>query len=288
MLTMRIKGGLGNQLFQYAAVYALSKRLKQPFQFDYSFTNNMTMRGYKLNNFKVIESGIVDSSKLSTGVNIIKNKYINKTCRILDIDKIVWNNCTYWLETKDEWQDDFFRINAENIYIDGYFQSEEYFKEYRNELISQLVPNYRQENTFLDLLNGIRNSNSIAVHVRRGDFKKDRHPFHYVLDQSYYKNAIRIMEKEVSEPIFYWFSNDMDWVMNNVGVSERYRFVNIKSQHADIDELMLMKNCKHIIAANSTFSWWAAWLNEKEDAIKIVPQKPFGMYKMIPNGWMKL
>ncbi|MDY2637346.1 MAG: alpha-1,2-fucosyltransferase [Phascolarctobacterium sp.] len=287
MLTMRIKGGLGNQLFQYAAVYALSKRLNQPFQFDYSFTNNMTLRGYKLKDLKVIESRLVESSKLPIKINIIKNKYINKACRILDFSQIDCDDYLYWLETKDEWQEYFFGIQAENIYIDGYFQSEDYFKEYRGEIISQFVPNYRPENTYLDLLNGIRSSNSIAVHVRRGDFKKDGHPFHYVLDQSYYKKAISIMETEVSEPIFYWFSNDMDWVMNNVGVSERYRFVNIKSKHSDIDELMLMKNCKHIIAANSTFSWWAAWLNENNPII-LVPSKNYGMDRMIPEDWIRV
>ena len=66
------------------------------------------------------------------------------------------------------------------------------------------------------------------------------------------------------------------------------RFIRLETAHGDIDEMMLMKNCRHIIAANSTFSWWAAWLNEHESALKIVPERPYGMKDMIPDGWIKI
>ena len=80
----------------------------------------------------------------------------------------------------------------------------------------------------------------------------------------------------------------MEWVKEHVGSSDDFRFVRIHTKHGDIDDMMLMKNCKHIITANSTFSWWAAWLNENDNAIRIVPEKPYGMEGMIPTEWRKV
>ena len=80
----------------------------------------------------------------------------------------------------------------------------------------------------------------------------------------------------------------MAWVKKHIGMSPDFRFIQMKTKHGDIDDMMLMKNCNHIITANSTFSWWAAWLNEKENVIRVVPQKPYGMNEMIPEGWIKV
>ena len=288
MVIMRIKGGLGNQLFQYASGYALAKRLNQKLVFDPSFTANMTARGYKLPLLQVDTDEVIYTEQLPQKVNRLKNLYINKACRVLNISKHNCGKFVYWLETRDERQPDFFTIQVENLYVDGYFQSEEYFKQYRTELLKQIQPKYELEDEYLKVLNDIQKCNSVAVHVRRSDFKKDNCEFHYLLDERYYQNAIRKIRLEVENPVFFWFSDDMDWVKKHIGAGEDFRFVSIRTAHGDIDDMMLMKKCKHIITANSTFSWWAAWLNEHEDAIRIVPEKPYGMEGMIPTGWRKV
>ena len=288
MVIMRIKGGLGNQLFQYASVYALAKRLNQKLVFDPSFTANMTARGYKLPLLQVDTDEVIYTEQLPKKVNRLKNLYINKAFRVLNIPKHNCGKFVYWLETRDEWQPDFFTIQAENLYVDGYFQSEEYFKQYRAELLKQIQPKYEPEDEYLKVLNDIRKCNSVAVHVRRSDFKKDNCEFHYLLDEAYYKRAIEKIRSSVKNPTFFWFSDDMNWVKEHIGASGDFRFVSIRTEHGDIDDMMLMKNCKHIITANSTFSWWAAWLNEHEDAIRIVPEKSYGMEGMIPTGWRKV
>ena len=285
---MRIKGGLGNQLFQYASGYALAKRLNQKLVFDPSFTANMTARGYKLPLIQVDNDEVIYTEQLPQKVNRLKNLYINKACRVLNIPKHNCGKFVYWLETRDEWQPDFFSIQAENLYVDGYFQSENYFKQYRAEFLKQILPKYEPEDEYLKVLDDIRKCNSVAVHVRRSDFKKDHCEFHYLLDESYYKSAIEKIRASVKNPTFFWFSDDMNWVKEHIGASCDFRFVSICTTHGDIDDMMLMKNCKHIITANSTFSWWAAWLNEHEDAIRIVPQKPYGMEGMIPENWSKV
>ena len=288
MLVMRIKGGLGNQLFQYASAYALAKRLNQKMVFDPSFTANMTARGYKLPLLCVESDEVIYEEQLPKKVSLLKNLYINKLCRVLNIARHNCGEYTYWLETKDEWQPDFFTIDERNLYVDGYFQSENYFKQYRTDILKQIQPKYDPEDEYLRELEEIRNCNSVAVHVRRSDFKKDNCAYHYLLDETYYEKAIQRIRELVENPVFFWFSDDIDWVKKNFEVKENFRFVSLHTKHADIDEMMLMKNCNHIIAANSTFSWWASWLNEHEDAMHICPAKRYGNLYMIPDGWTKI
>lgn len=287
MLIMRIKGGLGNQLFQYASAFALAKRLNQDMAFDPSFTANMTQRGYKLP-LLCVKNDVIYDNQLPKRISFFKNIYINKLCRVLNLS---YHNCgdyTYWLETKDEFQPDFFTINKKNLYVDGYFQSENYFKNYRTELLEQICPNYDPEKEYIEVLEHIKNCNSVAIHVRRGDFKNDNCPYHYLLGEQYYHNALKYVTEKLDNPILFWFSDDIDWVKKNFGEKDNFRFVSLHTKHADVDEMMLMKNCKHIITANSTFSWWAAWLNEHEDTVKIVTDKPYGMEGMIPPDWKRL
>jgi hypothetical protein len=291
MITMRIKGGLGNQLFQYAAAYSLSKRLNQSFQFDPALTASMTARAYRLLELNVDIDTVVEKEMLPGKIGRIKNAYINKVCRIFNLSKHKCGDYLYWIETKYEWQPEFFTISASNIYVDGYFQSEDYFKQYRTELLTQFTPKYEPEEEYIQILNEIKKHNAVAVHVRRGDFKNFRNlhnPYLYLLDEEYYQNAVKYMRENLDNPIFFWFSDDMDWVKQHIDSDPNFQFVSIKTKHGDIDDMMLMKNCNHIITANSTFSWWAAWLNENENAIRIVPKKPYCMDGMIPEGWIKI
>lgn len=288
LITMRIKGGLGNQLFQYAAAYALSKRLDQPFQFNPAFTATMTARGYKFPELRVDVDQVVNDDDLPTKVRLLKNAYVNKAARVLNLSKHKCGDGLYFLETRDAWQPDFFTITASNLYVDGYFQSEEYFKQYRDELLWQFLPRYEAEPDYIKVLEQIQHYNAVAVHVRRSDFKKDNNPFHYLLTEDYYRKAVHYIREHVSAPVFFWFSDDMEWVKEHIGDVHDFIFVSIKTSHGDIDDMMLMKHCNHIITANSTFSWWAAWLNEHEDAIRVVPEKPYGMDGMIPENWIKV
>lgn len=288
MIVTRIKGGLGNQLFQYAATYALSKRLDQDFAFDPYFTANMTERNYKLPLLCVESDNTIPIEQLPKKIKYLKNAYINKICRLMNWSRHKCDEYMYWIETRDVWQPDFFAICNSNIYVDGYFQSEDYFREYRKDLLAQLKPRYAPENEYLMVLKEIVNCNSVAVHVRRGDFKRDNNKFHYLLGREYYERAISEIRKRVPNPIFFLFSDDMEWVRGNLEDTTAFRYISIGTTNGDIDDMMLMKNCKHIITANSTFSWWAAWLNEDENALKIVPKRPFGMEKMIPIEWIKI
>ena len=290
MVTIRIKGGLGNQLFQYAAAYSLAKRLNQKLELDNSFFPQQSLRGYKIGQLDVSCADITEVR--SPLIELYKEKYLNKILRKVNIRVLpCGRNTRYLLETRSDIVPEFFSINNANIYMDGYYQSERYFKTYKKDLIKQFVPNYPSSQEYERMFSEIANCDSIAVHVRRGDFlnaQNDLNPNHYLFGEKYYHNALEYVKENVSNPEFFWFSDDIGWVKQNFGENENFHFVSLHTKHADIDEMMLMKSCNHIIAANSTFSWWASWLNEKKDAIHICPAKRYGNLYMIPENWIKI
>ena len=225
-------------------------------------------------------------------IRILKNKYLNKILRQLNRSVIhLGGGSIYLLECRSDLVKAFPKIEAKNIYLDGYYQSEKYFREYKADLIKQFTPNYSSEAEYESIFAEIQGCEAVAVHVRRGDFlsaQNDPNPNHYLLGEQYYHNALKYVTEHLENPVFFWFSDDIDWVKKNFGEKGNFRFVSLHTKHADIDEMMLMKNCKHIIAANSTFSWWASWLNEHEDAMHICPAKRYGNLYMIPDGWIKI
>lgn len=290
MVTIRIKGGLGNQLFQYATAYALAKRLNQKLVLDISFFPQQTLRGFKLGQMNVSCADIDDVQ--SCIVNLYKNKYLNKILRKVNIRVLpCGGGKKYLLETRSNIVPEFFSISHANIYMDGYYQTEEYFGDYKKELIEQFTPNYPSEQEYENVLSKVAMYESVAVHVRRGDFlraQNDLSPNHYLLGERYYYNALKYVNEHLENPKFFWFSDDIDWVKQNFGEKENFCFVSMHTKHADIDEMMLMKNCKHIIAANSTFSWWASWLNTNERTLHICPARRYGNLHMIPGNWIKI
>lgn len=290
VVTIRIKGGLGNQLFQYAAAYSLAKRLNQKLELDSSFFPQQTLRGFKLGQMNILCTNIAGVQ--SSIVELYKSKYLNKVLRKVNIRVLpCGGGKKYLLEARSDIVPEFFSISQANIYMDGYYQSEEYFSSYKKELIKQFTPNYPSEQEYENVLSKIINCESVAVHVRRGDFlraQNDSNPNHYLLGEQYYHNTLKYVNEHLENPVFFWFSDDIDWVKHNFGEKENFQFVSLNTKHADIDEMMLMKNCKHIITANSTFSWWASWLNEYEDALHICPAKRYGNLHMIPENWVKI
>lgn len=290
MITTVIRGGLGNQLFQYASSYALSRRLKQPLSLDISFFPKQTLRGYKLNKLKIPEDTIVVES-LPLQMRLLKNRGVNHLIREYTTIKElrIGRKTVYLAEHTGSFEPHFFDIYGENIFMNGYYQSEEYFSAYRDEILQTFLPAYSPDAQYTNVLNRIKNCNSVAVHVRHGDFTQlSKSNFHYILGTDYYVKAIDEMLRRIESPTFFCFSDDIEWVKANIGGTKDFQFIQLSTPNADIDELMLMKNCNHIITANSTFSWWAAWLNEHEDAIRIVPDKAYGNDHMIPDGWIKI
>lgn len=283
-LVIRLKGGLGNQLFQYATGYAIAKKHNLKLVMNPSMTSNMTSRHIEIQNMQLEYQEYIYDEHLPRKVKLYKNKYINKLIRLFFSKKDFFFKKGYFLETQETFIKRLFDFNETIIYLDGYFQTDLYFEDFKKSLIKQFKMNYVASEEYNIFLKKIQNVNSVAVHIRHGDFKKSRNKYHYILNKQYYINAIKIINEKIENPYFFVFSDDNKWAgqfFNN-----QFEMIHLQSDHADIEEFNLMKNCKSIITANSTFSWWAAWLNETPNSIVITPAKAYGNKYMIPQNWV--
>ena len=286
MIIIKIAGGLGNQMFEYAAAWSLSKRLRQPMVL---FVDEKEKdRPFRLKQLKVSVESVLRPEQMPFSLKMLTNRQVKSLFKRLHKSNYQFGDWLYFRQLSDKFQEDFFTVSAPNIFLDGYFQCDSYFRDCKADLIEQFKPSYEMEPMCKQLLEQIKSCNSVAVHVRRGDFQQSSHRFHYLLTRDYYHRAMAYMKERLEAPQFFWFSEDFDWVHENFGNKKEYHFVRTKTANADIDDIILMKNCKHIITANSSFSWWSAWLNEHDDAIRIVPDKEFMTKGSIPKTWVKL
>ena len=182
-----------------------------------------------------------------------------------------------------------------HAYYEGYFQSEKYFLHIRERLLREFKistpPLHNSDNRrILDL---ILKKNAISLHIRRGDYLTPKNTErHCLCSPSYYQNAIQYIIQRVENPHFFIFSDDISWVYDNFKISYPYTIVDVNDSYTGYYDLELMRNCKHNIIANSTFSWWGAWLNENPNKIVIAPQRWFMNQEdeidIIPSSWVKI
>ena len=256
MIIVKIKGGLGNQLFCYAYAKSLSLNGEHVKIDNYTFFNKTKLHGgYHLNKFKItLESATLKEIKLIRGSN-----RFSKAIKVL--------NKPYIRENDLKFDQKFLELRG-NLYVEGYFQSEKYFNNYRDIIINEFkFPNSDSIKKQRDFIK----DKFCSIHVRRGDFtSKTNSEIHGILDLSYYYKAIKLI-KEKGIKNFIIFSDDIDWCKNNF-----YDFGS-KIQYSDfglneIDDLNLMSKCSSNIIANSTYSWWGAWLNKNKEKIVIAPK----------------
>jgi len=267
MIITRISGGLGNQMFQYAAAKALAKKNSDIFKLDISFYPKQTLRKYELNYFNIEENIATEQECASLRG---KENFWFKVKRKLELG--IKRPPAYYPEKQKATFDKNLLDTKGDIYLDGFWQNEEYFKDIRDEILKDFTLKNQISNEAKKHLSSIKSSQSVSLHVRRGDYVQNTHTnsVHGTCGLGYYQKAIKHIEQTVQNPIFYIFSDDIPWCKENFDFLKNKVFVdNTKSA---FDDLELMKNCKHNIIANSTFSWWGAWLNINEQKIVIAPK----------------
>lgn len=264
MLKIALKGGLGNQMFQYAHGRKLMIVNKKEVVLDLSFFKeivgtNVTQRDYKLENFNIADIKKTYSKKQS-----LLDKILSKIFRKLGIQK------------------------------EGYFQSELYFKEIEDTIRKEFKlkePLSPLAQNFLNQI--IQTPLSVSLHVRRGDYVNNlkTNLVHGSCDIEYYKKSIDYMKDKLKDPTFFIFSDDIEWVKENIKIDKSV-FVSGPTVK-DYEELILMSECSNNIIANSTFSWWGAWLNPNPNKIVIGPKqwtrkKTSNKLKMLPKDWVQI
>jgi hypothetical protein len=299
MIITKLMGGLGNQLFQYAIARSLSIQKKTELKLDltayFDPHNFRTQRRYRLNFFNISES-------FANKKEIYYLKYGTKSELIGEfLEKINRFLPTFPLKASSYVKEKSFAYNSEiidtntEIYIEGYWQSEKYFKNHeftiRNDLT--LKPEFNVSNNLL--ANKMNSVNAVNLHVRRGDFISDpeTRKFHGICSQDYYQKGINIILNSVNDPHFFVFSDEPEWAQKNLEIPIPVTFMTENGSEKDYEDLRLMSLCKHHIIANSSFSWWGAWLSNNPDKIVISPATWFNnpsvdTRDLIPDSWIKI
>ena len=280
---VRFDGRMGNQMFQWAFARAYEAKNGIMPIFDDSYET------LKLQPFNLIKQ-----------IKTVKKPFINKILRKIIPIRNLRNKLTELKfklpvieeETYYKYEEKFL-TTPPPAYFRGYFQCEKYFTGIRNILLDdfKLIKTLNKKN--LQILEKIKSTNSISLHIRRCDYLKSSR--WGVLDLNYYKNAIKIITDQTNEePTLFIFSDDINWVKNNMPFEQETVYVDVNSGKQGYFDLELMKNCKHNIIANSSFSWWGGWLNENSEKIVVAPKpwRPFMKstdeeYNLLPSDWQR-
>ncbi|OGM93880.1 hypothetical protein A2524_00615 [Candidatus Wolfebacteria bacterium RIFOXYD12_FULL_48_21] len=268
MIIIKLKGGLGNQMFQYACAKHLAERNGDVLKLDISLYQpgnapaGDTARSYALGAFSI--SAQVASKEevrrvrgLLWHIMALAMKVIN---RVRPISSYMFDPQV--LERRG------------NVYLDGYFQSERYFKDIKACIRNEFRLREPMGEQAQAMLRDIDGSDSVSLHIRRGDYvtNKNANAFHGTCPPEYYHAAIKEIGKHVHSPKFFIFSDDIEWAKADVGMPAHATYVS-RDGIADYEELLLMSKCKHNIIANSSFSWWGAWLNANSNKIVVAPKR---------------
>lgn len=292
MIIVKLIGGLGNQMFQYAAGRCLAHKYSTELKLDIRDFKNYTLRNYDLNSFGIIQN-FATSSDLS---HIL---FPSDRIAIRAFKRVKWNisrvqRIEYIKEKEFSFQQNFLKL-PDNIYLDGYWQSEKYFLGIENIIRKEFTVTNPLTSISRDLAERIKNCEAVSLHVRRGDYVSDpkTNSVHGVCGIEYYCNAIDMIHEKIENPCFFIFSDDPEWACCNIKPDAPTTYVKYNDCSKDYEDICLMSMCKHNIIANSSFSWWGAWLNENPEKIVIAPKKWFNSKDMntrdlLPDKWHKL
>lgn len=295
MIITKLTGGLGNQMFQYAIGRSLAEDKKTDFKLDISGYKNqkgITPRQYALQVFNVRES-FASQADINWLIKFFTAHKMGKLFLKL-YNFFPLKNKYYIKEPHYHFFKEIFDISGEN-YLDGYWQSEKYFKNIEK-IIRQDFTLKSELNDRLDkdLVNLISKTNSVSVHIRRSDYitNKAANQTHGVCSVDYYERAIKKIGESVDDLHLFVFSDDIPWVKDNLKSNYPITYVS-DGNYKDYEEMILMSYCKHNIIANSSFSWWGAWLNNNYGKIVIAPinwfvDKSYNAKDLILENWIKM
>jgi hypothetical protein len=277
MIIVKIMGGLGNQLFQYATARNISIKKQVPFKVDTNFYNDVRYRGiFRLTHFNTLieESTNEDIERLTAEPS---SSFYARICRKMHLSGKFYKK-THIIENRISNTDKRI-INCDgNAYIEGWYQNEKYFGIIRDVLLKEFTLKRDPGTQFQDAKLEISNCESVSIHFRRGDYLTNK--FFGAVPLNYYYRAVKIINEKVKQPVYYIFSDDIEWVKNSFKIDATVNYFDPETEktsiyptYNDFEEFILMKHCKHNIIANSTFSWWAAWLNTNPGKMVIAPKR---------------
>lgn len=255
MIITKLLGGLGNQMFQYATGRTLALANGCELKLDTSaFDRYVIHSGYALGTFNIV-AGIASPAEVG--------KLAGSTRKIprMVLHKLGVQGERYFREKSFDFDPALLERQAP-VYIEGYWQSYKYVEKFAEKIRSELTPSQPPQGENQRLAQSIAQENSVSVHIRRGDYVSNQvaSSVHGFVGLAYYDLALERISREIESPHFFVFSDDLPWARENLKVPGDVTFVDHNSGLAAYEDMRLMSLCKHHVMANSSFSWWAAWL----------------------------
>lgn len=278
MIHIRIRGGLGNQMFQYATARCLSHKyntnLALNTEYFYNTPKKDVKRPYQLNVFN-INKNIETETKVNPVMKLLQRVFLK-----FFGDKIQISIANLILKIKLP------------VYLNGYFQNEKYFLDIREILLKEFTLNKEINEETKKIKERIEKSEAVCLNVRRGDYlRPDYLKIYGICSMEYYAEALKYIKQRVENPLVCIFSDDPEWVKKEFKI-DNVLFTDNRTI-SDYEQMYLMSLCKHNIIANSSFSWWGAWLNQNPNKIVIGPKqwlvnKSSEELDIMPKDWIKM
>ena len=287
MVIARLNGGLGNQMFQIALGTVLE----------------IIGKNVLYDNYDIITRENVSNMTKACDVFDLNLKYANEdqVAKMSDKNNSVFNRIrrkvlgrkeTHYYE-KVEGQLDNKIFKLENAYLDGFWQTEKYFFEYKREIYDLFRFKSINDKCNLEFIDSINNTEvSISIHIRLGDYETDQNKkvFGGICTKDYYIKSINYFMERYNNPVFYIFSNDKKF-LNDYRMKCKFFIVDCNDEKNAWKDMYLMSICKHNIIANSSFSWWGGYLNKYEHKTIIAPKKWLNIHDMpeiCPDSWVRI
>ncbi|MBS1944370.1 MAG: alpha-1,2-fucosyltransferase [Bacteroidetes bacterium] len=290
----RLMGGLGNQMFQYATGYTVAEHLGVPLLLDRTFLDsrpqgmNWTARAFELDVFQ-LPLAFATAHQVAR----MRRELDHRWCRYVRC-QLPWLFSPTCFVQKGTGFDPAIFLHKAPIYLEGYWQNEKYFAASARALRQSLfVPKDALPERNAALLDRIRSTQSASMHVRRGDYVTNAEAggYHGVCAVEYYTSSAALLAEQYGADHFFVFSDDPQWVRDHIHLPWPVTYVDLNSGHSAHWDLYLMKHCRHNIIANSSFSWWGAWLNPSPGKAVIAPAQWFQgvaapITDIIPSTWI--
>ncbi|MDC1509789.1 alpha-1,2-fucosyltransferase [Oceanospirillaceae bacterium] len=280
-------------MFQYAFAYSVSRDNNTELRLDIDGFDSYDLRDYELRLYGINDNTDFEFKyKSSLGRLQAKNEnFVDRIARTLLIKLLGFSKSFHHEKKESAFDEDVFNVEVDT-YFYGYWQNEKYFKKYRKDLLEIFILKNIHAKT-IEYQQQIIKREAVSLHIRRGDYVTDAHTnsVHGTCDVKYYKKAVMEVLKSKKQAHFFIFSDDLDWAENNLDFIVNKTFIRLESDVPDHEEMYLMSQCKHNIIANSSFSWWGAWLNKNSQKIVIAPKKWFNNSKsnqIVPHDWIKI
>lgn len=287
MIAFYGQGGLGNQLFQYAAARSLAHRLNTDLVLDTYWFRHVrlgeTARPIELTNYHV-KLRIANSDEQRRW-KLLRTRWVRYIDMLMPMHAVRERGFAY---------NDSLNRTTDDSYLVGAWQSERYFQNIRAFLLDELTPIQLPSTRDTELLQAMQTCDAICVHVRRGDYvtSNSASAYHGVCSLDYYQRAIKYVASQVLNPSLFIFSDDPDWTREHLRTEYPSHYVTHNSSTDAFQDLRLMSCCKHHVIANSSFSWWGAWLSTFAQQVVVAPVQWFAVNRptpdLLPHQWKRL